>query len=145
MVDIWYENARNSSDFIEKLLSFHFNNEKFPEMNIIIHDIDSSEFFLVEKDGFKHIEFKDINQYISYALEKSFKKINNIIEESEQKGENAIMKYNVIIKASINNLKSMQFIKSAKNALDPNNKFKLEENIDEFDQMGINAYKDDYD
>lgn len=142
MVDEWYEKSNRSSEFIEKLLSFYFNNEKFPEMNIIIYDVDSLEFFLAEKDGFKHIEFKNINPYIVCALQKSLEKINTIIEEP-RRGTDAILKHNIFIKANLNNLKTIQHINSAKKALDPNNKFKLDENIDEYGQSGIDAYEDD--
>ncbi len=144
MVDEWYEKSNHSSEFIEKLLSFFFNNEKFPEMNIIIYDVDSSEFFLAEKDGFKHIEFKNINPYIVCALQKSLEKISTIIEPP-RRGTDAIIKYNIFIKANLNNLKSVQHINSAKNALNPSNKFKLDENKDVFGQMDIDAYEDEYD
>jgi hypothetical protein len=141
MVDDWYENSNRSSEFIQKLLSFFFNNEKFPEMNIIIYDIESLEFFLAEKDGFKHIDFKDINPFIVCALQKSLEKVNTIIEEP-RRGTDAILKHNIFIKANLNNLKHAQHINAAKKALDPNNKFKLEENVDEFGASGSKAYDD---
>lgn len=120
-----YEEVQNFEDLMIKIIRYNYNNEKFPELRIIIYDRESSNLYQLESGSFVLARTSLTQSRIKCGLVRIYTKIVENIEEP--KNDNILInKYNTILKVNIKKylteIEELSFMNCIEKALDPNNK-----------------------